>query len=169
MSLSSPAGRQGSPSLSFSWDFLALSLVWGSFLPPPPPLDQLICSQLPFLPWILCSGYSLTPHYGVPKMGAALLQLSDPRSHWQDLSGSSPKRRRAEDKDEGIGSPDIWEDEKAEDLRREMIELRQQLDKERSVRMMLEEQVREPLAAATVPLPRFLEALVRLMPTSIPA
>lgn len=29
-----------------------------------------------------------------------------------------------------------------EDLRREMIELRQQLDKERSVRMMLEEQVR---------------------------
>ncbi|KAM6155323.1 transcription factor AP-4 isoform 3-T3 [Rhynchocyon petersi] len=59
----------------------------------------------------------------------------------QELSGSSPKRRRAEDKDEGIGSPDIWEDEKAEDLRREMIELRQQLDKERSVRMMLEEQV----------------------------
>ncbi|KAM5227406.1 transcription factor AP-4 isoform 2-T2 [Ctenodactylus gundi] len=58
----------------------------------------------------------------------------------QELSGSSPKRRRAEDKDEGIGSPDIWEDEKAEDLRREMIELRQQLDKERSVRMMLEEQ-----------------------------
>ncbi|XP_075623753.1 transcription factor AP-4 isoform X3 [Balearica regulorum gibbericeps] len=59
-----------------------------------------------------------------------------------EFSGSSPKRRRAEDKDEGIGSPDIWEDEKAEDLRREMIELRQQLDKERSVRMMLEEQVR---------------------------
>ncbi|XP_015265373.1 PREDICTED: transcription factor AP-4 [Gekko japonicus] len=60
----------------------------------------------------------------------------------QEFSGSSPKRRRAEDKDEGIGSPDIWEDEKAEDLRREMIELRQQLEKERSVRMMLEEQVR---------------------------
>ncbi|XP_053327403.1 transcription factor AP-4 isoform X1 [Spea bombifrons] len=60
----------------------------------------------------------------------------------QDYNGSSPKRRRAEDKDEGIGSPDIWEEEKAEDLRREMIELRQQLDKERSVRMMLEEQVR---------------------------
>ncbi|EOA94649.1 Transcription factor AP-4 [Anas platyrhynchos] len=60
----------------------------------------------------------------------------------QCFPGSSPKRRRAEDKDEGIGSPDIWEDEKAEDLRREMIELRQQLDKERSVRMMLEEQVR---------------------------
>jgi hypothetical protein len=66
----------------------------------------------------------------------------------QELSGSSPKRRRAEDKDEGIGSPDIWEDEKAEDLRREMIELRQQLDKERSVRMMLEQQVRwRPLLA----------------------
>ncbi|XP_034986769.1 transcription factor AP-4 isoform X3 [Zootoca vivipara] len=59
----------------------------------------------------------------------------------QEFSGSSPKRRRAEDKDEGIGSPDIWEDEKAEDLRREMIELRQQLDKERSVRLMLEEQL----------------------------
>ena len=66
----------------------------------------------------------------------------DTTSPWQEFSGSSPKRRRAEDKDEGIGSPDIWEDEKAEDLRREMIELRQQLDKERSVRMMLEEQVR---------------------------
>lgn len=66
----------------------------------------------------------------------------DTMSPWQEFSGSSPKRRRAEDKDEGIGSPDIWEDEKAEDLRREMIELRQQLDKERSVRMMLEEQVR---------------------------
>lgn len=66
----------------------------------------------------------------------------DTASPRQEFSGSSPKRRRAEDKDEGIGSPDIWEDEKAEDLRREMIELRQQLDKERSVRMMLEEQVR---------------------------
>ncbi|XP_053327404.1 transcription factor AP-4 isoform X2 [Spea bombifrons] len=62
----------------------------------------------------------------------------------QDYNGSSPKRRRAEDKDEGIGSPDIWEEEKAEDLRREMIELRQQLDKERSVRMMLEEQLLPP-------------------------
>ncbi|XP_029108445.1 transcription factor AP-4 isoform X2 [Scleropages formosus] len=60
----------------------------------------------------------------------------------QEFSGSSPKRRRAEDKDEGIGSPDILEDEKVEDLRREMIELRQQLDKERSARMMLEEQIR---------------------------
>lgn len=60
----------------------------------------------------------------------------------QELSGSSPKRRRAEEKDEGIGSPDILEEEKTEDLRREMIELRQQLEKERSVRMMLEDQMR---------------------------
>uniref|UniRef100_H3CWJ2 Transcription factor AP-4 n=1 Tax=Tetraodon nigroviridis TaxID=99883 RepID=H3CWJ2_TETNG len=60
----------------------------------------------------------------------------------QELSGSSPKRRRAEEKDEGIGSPDILEEEKTEDLRREMIELRQQLEKERSVRMMLEDQIR---------------------------
>lgn len=61
----------------------------------------------------------------------------------KELSGSSPKRRRAEEKDEGIGSPDILEEEKTEDLRREMIELRQQLEKERSVRMILEEQVRQ--------------------------
>ncbi|KAI1884441.1 hypothetical protein AGOR_G00226430 [Albula goreensis] len=60
----------------------------------------------------------------------------------QEFSGSSPKRRRTEEKDEGIGSPDILEEEKTEDLRREMIELRQQLDKERSVRMMLEDQIR---------------------------
>ncbi|XP_071764518.2 transcription factor AP-4 [Centroberyx gerrardi] len=60
----------------------------------------------------------------------------------QEFSGSSPKRRRAEEKDEGIGSPDILEEEKTEDLRREMIELRQQLEKERSVRMILEEQMR---------------------------
>ncbi|XP_012680637.1 transcription factor AP-4 isoform X1 [Clupea harengus] len=60
----------------------------------------------------------------------------------QEFTGSSPKRRRAEEKDEGIGSPDALEEEKMEDLRREMIELRQQLDKERSVRMMLEEQIR---------------------------
>ena len=73
---------------------------------------------------------------------AVSLHAHQPLGVPQELSGSSPKRRRAEDKDEGIGSPDIWEDEKAEDLRREMIELRQQLDKERSVRMMLEEQVR---------------------------
>ncbi|KAL4648690.1 transcription factor AP-4-like [Arapaima gigas] len=73
-----------------------------------------------------------------------LLQQNNQLRHLiqQELSGSSPKRRRAEDQDEGIGSPDILEDEKVEDLRREMIELRQQLDKERSARMMLEEQIR---------------------------
>ncbi|XP_028310905.1 transcription factor AP-4 [Gouania willdenowi] len=60
----------------------------------------------------------------------------------QELSGSSPKRRRAEEKDEGIGSPDILEEEKSDDLRKEMIELRQQLEKERSVRMLLEDQMR---------------------------
>ncbi|XP_064170946.1 transcription factor AP-4 isoform X1 [Anguilla rostrata] len=60
----------------------------------------------------------------------------------QEFSGSSPKRRRTEEKDEGIGSPDILEEEKVEDIRREMIELRQQLDKERSVRMLLEDQIR---------------------------
>ncbi|XP_035492858.1 transcription factor AP-4-like isoform X2 [Scophthalmus maximus] len=60
----------------------------------------------------------------------------------QEFSGSSPKRRRAEEKDEGIGSPDTLEEEKVEELRREMLELRQQLDKERSARMQLEEQMR---------------------------
>lgn len=71
-----------------------------------------------------------------------LFTTTHPIPHVQEFSGSSPKRRRAEEKDEGIGSPDILEEEKVEDLRREMIELRQQLEKERSVRMMLEEQVR---------------------------
>ncbi|KAM9770621.1 transcription factor AP-4-like [Menidia menidia] len=60
----------------------------------------------------------------------------------QEFGGSSPKRRRAEEKDEGIGSPDTLEEEKVEELRREMLELRQQLDKERSARTQLEEQVR---------------------------
>ncbi|XP_077474964.1 transcription factor AP-4 isoform X2 [Stigmatopora argus] len=60
----------------------------------------------------------------------------------QELSGSSPKRRRVEEKDEGIGSPDVLEDDKVEDLRREMIELRQQLEKERLARMTLEDQMR---------------------------
>ncbi|XP_028316284.1 transcription factor AP-4-like [Gouania willdenowi] len=60
----------------------------------------------------------------------------------QEFSGSSPKRRRAEEKDEGIGSPDMLEEERVDELRREMLELRQQLDKERSARMQLEEQVR---------------------------
>ncbi|XP_077069829.1 transcription factor AP-4 isoform X9 [Siphateles boraxobius] len=73
-----------------------------------------------------------------------LQQNTQLKRYIQEFSGSSPKRRRAEEKDEGIGSPDILEEEKVEDLRREMIELRQQLDKERSVRMMLEEQVFSP-------------------------
>ncbi|KAM3864536.1 transcription factor AP-4-like [Diretmus argenteus] len=60
----------------------------------------------------------------------------------QEFSGSSPKRRRAEEKDEGIGSPDTLEEEKGDEIRREMLELRQQLDKERSARMVLEEQMR---------------------------
>lgn len=62
---------------------------------------------------------------------------------FQEFSGSSPKRRRAEEKDEGIGSPDTLEEEKIEELRREMLELRQQLDKERLARMQMEEQVKE--------------------------
>lgn len=61
----------------------------------------------------------------------------------QEFSGSSPKRRRAEEKDEGIGSPDTMEEEKMEELRREILELRQQLDKERSARMQVEDQVNE--------------------------
>lgn len=60
----------------------------------------------------------------------------------QEFSGSSPKRKRAEEKDEGIGSPDALEEEKVEELRREMLELRQQLDRERSARVQLEEQMR---------------------------
>ncbi|KAJ8246210.1 hypothetical protein GJAV_G00264980 [Gymnothorax javanicus] len=71
-----------------------------------------------------------------------LQQNSQLKRFIQELSGSSPKRRRAEDKDEGIGSPDVLEEERAEDLRREMVDLRQQLEKERSVRMLLEEQMR---------------------------
>ncbi|XP_031419806.1 transcription factor AP-4 isoform X3 [Clupea harengus] len=60
----------------------------------------------------------------------------------QEFTGSSPKRRRTEEKDEGIGSPDILEEEKLEDLRRELLELRQHLEKERSARAQLEEQLR---------------------------
>ncbi|XP_072319414.1 transcription factor AP-4-like isoform X2 [Eucyclogobius newberryi] len=60
----------------------------------------------------------------------------------QEFSGSSPKRKRAEEKDEGIGSPDTLDEDKVDELRREMLELRQQLDKERSARVHLEEQVR---------------------------
>ncbi|XP_058508879.1 transcription factor AP-4 isoform X2 [Solea solea] len=83
----------------------------------------------------------------------------------QELSGSSPKRRRAEEKDEGIGSPDILEEEKTEDLRREMIELRQQLEKERSVRMMLEDQV---MAPATPPAPTHHATVIVPAPVQAP-
>ncbi|XP_034782529.2 transcription factor AP-4-like isoform X1 [Acipenser ruthenus] len=97
----------------------------------------------------------------------------------QEFGSSSPKRRRAEEKDEGIGSPDILEDDKAEDLRREMLELRQQLDKERAVRMMLEEQARTLEAhmypeklkgiAQQVQLEQELESLERERETQPPA
>ncbi|XP_021171131.2 transcription factor AP-4 isoform X2 [Fundulus heteroclitus] len=83
----------------------------------------------------------------------------------QELSGSSPKRRRAEEKDEGIGSPDILEEEKTEDLRREMIELRQQLEKERTIRMMLEDQV---LAPATPPAPTHHATVIVPAPAQTP-
>lgn len=59
----------------------------------------------------------------------------------QEFSGSSPKRKRAEEKDEGIGSPDTMDEDKMEELKRELLELRHQLDKERSARMHLEEQI----------------------------
>lgn len=59
----------------------------------------------------------------------------------QEFTGSSPKRKRAEEKDEGIGSPDTLDEDKVDELRREMLDLRQQLDKERSARMQLEEQM----------------------------
>ncbi|KAK1886409.1 Transcription factor AP-4 [Dissostichus eleginoides] len=71
-----------------------------------------------------------------------LAQNNQLKRYIQEFSSSSPKRRRAEEKDEGIGSPDTLEEEKVEEVRREMLELRQQLDKERSARMQLEEQVR---------------------------
>lgn len=65
----------------------------------------------------------------------------------QEFSGSSPKRRRAEEKDEGIGSPDTIEEEKMEELRREILELRQQLDKERSARMQVEDEVKRVVSS----------------------
>lgn len=79
-----------------------------------------------------------------------MLVYNSPRSSSaaQEFSSSSPKRRRAEEKDEGIGSPDTLEEEKVEELRREMLELRQQLDKERAARMQMEEQVRSRDGAA---------------------
>lgn len=76
----------------------------------------------------------------------------------QEFSGSSPKRRRAEEKDEGIGSPDTMEEEKMEELRREILELRQQLDKERSARMQVEDQVR--VVSSPEPAPAVLNQVV---------
>uniref|UniRef100_A0AAV2LKS3 BHLH domain-containing protein n=1 Tax=Knipowitschia caucasica TaxID=637954 RepID=A0AAV2LKS3_KNICA len=71
-----------------------------------------------------------------------LAQNNQLKRFLQEFSGSSPKRKRAEEKDEGIGSPDTMDEDKVDELRREMLELRQQLEKERSARMQLEEQVR---------------------------
>ncbi|XP_077984019.1 transcription factor AP-4-like [Glandiceps talaboti] len=58
---------------------------------------------------------------------------------------SPPKRRKNDDSissDEGIGSPDMVEDMSVEEMQKEMLELRQQLDRERRLRMLLEEQNR---------------------------
>ncbi|XP_067830770.1 transcription factor AP-4-like isoform X3 [Heptranchias perlo] len=52
----------------------------------------------------------------------------------QEYTGSSPKRKRGDESDEGIGSPDSADEELAE--------LRQQLEKERQMRNTLEEKVR---------------------------
>ncbi|XP_061404962.1 transcription factor AP-4 isoform X1 [Lethenteron reissneri] len=62
----------------------------------------------------------------------------------QECDGGSPLRARrgAEERDEGIGSPDILEEDKAEELRRDLLELRASLDKERRLRLLLQEQVR---------------------------
>ncbi|MGH0170351.1 UNVERIFIED_CONTAM: hypothetical protein FKN15_000811 [Acipenser sinensis] len=108
-----------------------------------------------------------------------LIPHTDGEKLSKEFGGSSPKRRRAEEKDEGIGSPDILEDDKAEDLRREMLELRQQLDKERAVRMILEEQARALEAhmypeklkgiAQQVQLEQELESLERERETQPPA
>ncbi|XP_051898779.1 transcription factor AP-4-like isoform X2 [Pristis pectinata] len=52
----------------------------------------------------------------------------------QEYSGSSPKRKRGDESDEGIGSPDSADEELAE--------LRQHLEKERLLRLTLEEKVK---------------------------
>ncbi|XP_078286484.1 transcription factor AP-4-like isoform X2 [Rhinoraja longicauda] len=52
----------------------------------------------------------------------------------QEYSGSSPKRKRGDESDEGIGSPDSADEELAE--------LRQLLEKERLLRISLEEKVK---------------------------
>uniref|UniRef100_UPI00398EC953 transcription factor AP-4-like isoform X3 n=1 Tax=Pristiophorus japonicus TaxID=55135 RepID=UPI00398EC953 len=52
----------------------------------------------------------------------------------QEYTGSSPKRKRGDESDEGIGSPDSADEELAE--------LRQHLEKERLMRVTLEEKVK---------------------------
>ncbi|XP_069765129.1 transcription factor AP-4-like isoform X2 [Narcine bancroftii] len=52
----------------------------------------------------------------------------------QEYTGSSPKRKRGDESDEGIGSPDSADEELAE--------LRQHLEKERLLRLTLEEKVK---------------------------
>lgn len=67
----------------------------------------------------------------------------------EDADAPSPKRRKRVDSmmDEGIGSPESMEDalptnKPHDDVRRDIIELRCQLDRERRYRMVLEEQNR---------------------------
>ncbi|XP_072040312.1 transcription factor AP-4-like [Amphiura filiformis] len=67
----------------------------------------------------------------------------------EDGDSPSPKRRKRNDSmmDEGIGSPESMEDtipsnRPHEDIRRDIVELRCQLDRERRYRMVLEEQNR---------------------------
>ncbi|XP_041033867.1 transcription factor AP-4-like isoform X2 [Carcharodon carcharias] len=63
-----------------------------------------------------------------------LLPHTDGEKLSKEYSGSSPKRKRGDESDEGIGSPDSADEELAE--------LRQHLEKERLIRITLEEKVR---------------------------
>ncbi|ETE71049.1 Transcription factor AP-4, partial [Ophiophagus hannah] len=108
-----------------------LATGWGSL--EGPSLTVLLCCSLANIP--------LTPE----------TQRDQERRIRREIANSN-ERRRMQSINAGFQSlktliphtdgEKLSKDEKAEDLRREMIELRQQLDKERSVRMMLEEQVR---------------------------
>ncbi|XP_038054934.1 transcription factor AP-4-like [Patiria miniata] len=62
----------------------------------------------------------------------------------EDSDSPSPKRRKRQDSmmDEGIGSPENFEDTNVDELKRELVDLRCQLDRERRYRMILEEQNR---------------------------
>ncbi|XP_071786551.1 transcription factor AP-4-like [Asterias amurensis] len=62
----------------------------------------------------------------------------------EDSESPSPKRRKRQDSmmDEGIGSPENFEDTNLDELKREIVDLRCQLDRERRYRMLLEEQNR---------------------------